>query len=67
MKVSLKSSGLELEVDNVEKLDDVISFIEHLKDIERNEEASKRKFNLDTQQAIYELERKQPPKQKRRS
>lgn len=34
MKVSLKSIGLDLELDNVEKLEDVLNFIQRFKEIE---------------------------------
>jgi hypothetical protein len=44
MKVSLKSKGIDLEVDNVEKLQDVLDFVQKFKDIEVQAEAAKLKL-----------------------
>ena len=59
MKVSLKSKGIDLELDNVEKLEDVLDFVQKFKDIEVQAEAAKLKLESRTGKSS------QPGKKKR--
>ena len=44
MKISLKSKGIDLEVDNVEKLQDVLDFVQKFKELEIQAEGAKLKL-----------------------
>jgi hypothetical protein len=44
MKVSLKSKGIDLEVDNVENLQVVLDFVQKFKELEVQAEAAKLKL-----------------------
>jgi hypothetical protein len=45
MKISIKSAGLDLEIDNVEKLEDVLDFVTKFKELELRTEAEKLKVH----------------------
>lgn len=45
MKISIKSAGLDLEIDNVEKLGDVLDFVTKFKELELRTEAEKLKIH----------------------
>ncbi len=55
MKVSIKSSGLDLELDDVKKLDDVLDFITRFKKIELEAEAARQQIQLEAAKAISEI------------
>jgi hypothetical protein len=45
MKISIKSPGLDLEVDSVEKLEDVLDFVTKFKELELRTETEKLKVH----------------------
>jgi hypothetical protein len=52
MKVTLKSRGLDLEVDNIEKLEDVLEFVRRFKEIEVQAHGVKLKLNIEAAKAV---------------
>jgi hypothetical protein len=44
-KISIKSAGLDLEIDSVEKLEDVLEFVTKFKELELRTEAEKLKVH----------------------
>ena len=58
MKVLLKSKGIDLEVDNVEKLQDVLDFVQKFKELEVQAEAAKLKVESRAAKSIQASNKK---------
>ena len=62
MKISLKSKGIDLEIDSVEKLDEVLDFVQKFKELEVQTEAAKLKLERQAQMKIAQAGRKKRAK-----